>query len=283
MTKPFTATAVLMLMEDGLLSLDDPIKKYIPNFAGNEKITIHNLLVQTSGDDGKHGNGGHNVVDFENLDDWISDWSKQQTGGTFGEFTYSNFNYGALAYIIEQVSGIRVEDFITQRIIKPLGLADTYVGYSPDSIWASKVSSRYQWNGEEKNYKKFWTNKNPQSTKFYSGSVGLWTTAKDYAAFIQMWLNKGKYNGTELLSESTIENALKLHVNAYGEALFGHGYGWFIDIEPLVFRYGGSAGSVAIGYPALNTIVVYLTHSSGGDHKSMFQDELDKIWFPDNN
>ena len=73
MTKPFTATAILMLMEDGKLSLDDSITKYFPNFKGNPQITIRHLLEQSSGDDGNHGNGGHNVTEFESLDDWIND------------------------------------------------------------------------------------------------------------------------------------------------------------------------------------------------------------------
>ena len=53
--------------------------------------------------------------------------------------------------------------------------------------------------------------------------------------------------------------------------------------EPLIFRYGGSAGGVGIGYPEKETIVIYLTHCSGGNHKNKFQDELDRIWFPNDN
>lgn len=283
MTKPFTATAILMLMEDGKLSLDDSITKYFPNFKGNPQITIRHLLAQSSGDDGKHGNGGHNVIEFENLDEWINDWSKQKSSGTFGEFTYSNFNYGALAYIVEQVSGKSIETFITERIIQPLNLEDTFVEFSTNSNWAEKAPSRYQWNDSIKGFEEFWTNKKPPSWKFLSGSLGLWMSAKDYAVFMQMWLNKGKHGNLTLLKESTVDEALKIHVNAYGEELFGHGYGWFIEEEPLIFRYGGSAGGFAKACFSKNSIMIYLTHCSSGKHKSKFEDALDQIWFPNHN
>lgn len=283
MTKPFTATAILMLMEDGLLSLQDSIIKYILDYAGNKEVTIHHLLAQSSGDDGTHGNGGHNVLEFETLDAWVHDWSKQKPKGNFGEFTYSNFNYGALAYIVEQVAGMPVEKFIEDRIINPLQLNNTYVAFAPDATWAESVPSRYQWNDSRITFDKTWTNNDPQVWKYFTGALGLWMSARDYATFIQMWLNKGTYNGKQFLKPETVEMATKIQANSYGEELFGHGYGWFVDEEPLVFRYSGSAGGLGIGYPDENSVIIYLTHCSGGDHKNNFQDEVDKIWFPKEN
>jgi CubicO group peptidase (beta-lactamase class C family) len=283
MTKPFTATAILMLVEDEKLSLDDSITKYFPNFKGNPQVTIRQLLEQSSGDDGNHGDGGHNVTEFETLDDWINDWAMQESSGTFGEFAYSNFNYGALAYIIEQVSGKPIETFLTERIIIPLNLQHTFVKFSTDQNWINDVPSRYQLNDSINKFEKFWSNDQPPSWKFLSGALGLWMSAKDYAVFMQMWLNKGKYGNLVLLKESTINEALKIHINAYGEELFGHGYGWFIEEEPLIFRYGGSAGGFAKACISKNSIVIYLTHCSGGKHKSKFEDELDRIWFPNQN
>ncbi|WP_242084414.1 serine hydrolase domain-containing protein [Aestuariivivens sediminis] len=283
MAKPITATAVLMLMEDGKLSLDDPILKYFPEFKGNSQITIRHLLEQSSGDDGKHGSGGHNVVEFESLDEWINDWAMQESSGSFGEFAYSNFNYGALAYIVEKASGQSIEKYISDHIITPLGLKQTYVKFSINSDWAQNVPSRYQWSDSLNRFERFWTNRQQPSWAFYSGSLGLWTTAKDYATFMQIWLNKGKFGTEQILEESTVEEALKLHVKAYGEGHFGHGYGWFIEDDPLVFRYGGSAGSLAKAIVSENRLVVYMTHCGNGKHKSSFEDQLDKMWFPNEN
>lgn len=283
MTKPFTATAIFMLIEDGLISLDTPIIDYIHDFKGNKEITIRHLLAQSSGDDGKHGNGGNNVLDFESLDKWINDWGQQRSGGTLGEFAYSNFNYGALAYIVEQVSGMPVEEFIKKRIIEPLKLKNTYLGFSPESTWAELVPGRYQWNESAKKYEKFWGPDQPQSWKFFTGALGLWMSAEDYATFIQLWINKGQYRGIRLLKEATVREVLKIQAKAHGEELWGHGYGWFVDEIPLVFRYGGSAGGIGIGYPDKNTVVIYLTHCAGGDHRSEFQNTLDNLWFPNDN
>ena len=283
MTKPFTATAILMLMEDGKLSLDDSITKYFPEYNGNTQITIRSLLEQSSGDDGKYGNGGHNVTEFETLDEWIKDWANQKSSGNFGEFAYSNFNYGALAYIVEQVSGKTIESFFQERIITPLKLKNTFVKYDIKANWSEKVPSRYHWNDSQMKFEKFWSNKELPSWKFVSGSLGLWMSAKDYAKFMQMWLNKGKFGTQVILKESTIEEALKIHVNAYDEQHFGHGYGWFIEDNPLIFRYGGSAGGFAKAIVSKNKFVVYLSHCGNGKHKVDFEDELDKIWFPNEN
>ena len=155
MTKPFTATAILMLMEDGKLTLDDSITKYFPNFKGNPQITIRHLLEQSSGDDGNHGNGGHNVTEFQTLDDWINNWALQESKGTFGEFSYSNFNYGALAYIVEQASGKPIETFLTERIIEPLNLQQTFVHFSNEQNWTKAVPSRYQLNDSINKFKNF--------------------------------------------------------------------------------------------------------------------------------
>ncbi len=283
MTKPFTATAILMLIEDGVIKLDDLITDFFKNYNGDKRITIRHLLAQSSGDNGNYGNGGHNVLNFNSLDEWIEDWANQQSEGKFGEFAYSNFNYGALAYIVEQVSKMSVEAFIQERIIKPMNLKNTHVRFVPDSSWAGLVSSRFQWNEPTNSYEKSWSNDEPQSWKFFTGALGLWMSAEDYATFMQMWMNEGQINGVQFLEKSTVEEGLKIESNAYGEKLFGHGYGWFIDEEPLIFRYGGSAGGVGIGYPEKETIVIYLTHCSGGNHKNKFQDELDRIWFSNDN
>jgi CubicO group peptidase (beta-lactamase class C family) len=160
-----------------------------------------------------------------------------------------------------------IEAFIQERIIEPLNLKNTYVQFAPDSTWAKLVPTRYQWNESLNIYEKTWGNDQPQSWKFFTGSLGLWMSAEDYSTFMRMWINDGKYNGTQILRESTVKEALKIQVNTFGEIIFGHGYGWFIDDQPKIFRYGGSAGGVGIGYPDKNTIVIYLTHCAGGNHE----------------
>ncbi|MDH5629614.1 MAG: beta-lactamase family protein [Gammaproteobacteria bacterium] len=279
MTKPFTATAILMLADDGKLSLDDPLTKYLPGYKGNSKVLIRHLLAMSSGDDGKYRNGGYSVLDFDNHNDWIMDWAKQKNTGTFGKFAYSGFNYGALGIIIEKVSNQSLESFIQERIVKPLSLTETFFKYTPDVQWKNRVPARYQWNEKDNRFDQWWTAEEYPAWKFYNGSMGLWMTAKDYATFMQMWLNNGMHNNIRLLKESTVREALKIHVNAYGEKDFGHGLGWFIEDNPLTFRYGGGSGVYAKAIPSKNTIIIYMNHCGINPYRRVFEDALDSILF----
>ncbi|MDH5433665.1 MAG: beta-lactamase family protein, partial [Gammaproteobacteria bacterium] len=78
---------------------------------------------------------------------------------------------------------------------------------------------------------------------------------------------------------STVREALKIHVNAYGEKDFGHGLGWFIEDNPLTFRYGGGSGVYAKAIPSKNTIIIYMNHCGINPYRRVFEDALDSILF----
>lgn len=131
-SKQFTAMAIMMLEEKGLLSIHDSLSKFIPDYPNGNKITIHHLLTHTSG-----------VINYSSLPDHYDSWSRhhttQQVIDRFkneplrfepGEkFEYSNSGYVLLAYIIEKVSGKSYEDFLTENIFEPLGMNDSGVDY----------------------------------------------------------------------------------------------------------------------------------------------------------
>ncbi len=102
MSKPFSAAAILMLEEDGKLSLADPVSRYIPTFT-NDSTTIYHLLTHTSGYAGLG-----NTRDFAFLKEWVEDWAATVPTRPFGEYSYSDFNYAALGYVVEAVSGVPV-------------------------------------------------------------------------------------------------------------------------------------------------------------------------------
>lgn len=267
MSKPFTATAVLMLAEEGKLSLDDPVSRYIPSLAGDARTTIRHLLAHTSGDEGGYGDGGgYDVYYFDSLREWVEDAARRERTGTLAEFAYSNFNYAALGYIVEAVSGVPAGTFTKKRIIEPLGLEETYTAFSPDVPWAYRVSSRYRWSAEAGDYERIWSNKDPQPWAFYAAGFGLWTTAMDYAEFMAMWLNRGRYEGVRVLAEETVEEALEPHGVSNGVR---YGYGWFVEeargagAMPHAFSHEGGDGTAAIAFPADDALVIYLTHSQG--------------------
>ncbi|RFB14790.1 class A beta-lactamase-related serine hydrolase [Bacillus sp. HNG] len=129
-SKSFTALAVLKLAEEGLVELDDPIKKYLPSFTlkDNEpvsKITIKQLLTQTSGLSTYDGMaisdlGSDNSDAIQTNIQLLSDTELTETPGT--QHQYSNANYSILAALIEEVSGQSYADFMEERVFKPLGM-----------------------------------------------------------------------------------------------------------------------------------------------------------------
>lgn len=263
-TKAITATAVMMLWEEGKFRLDDPVSKFIPEFKNpkvltsfsssdttwngveaNREITIRHLLTHTSGVgygviDGDErfrmifGKAGitdafttENVILSEN----IKKLAKMPLHHHPGEgYTYSE-GLDVLGYLIEVVSGIPFDKFLKERIFDPLGMKDTYF-YLPDDKASRLVT--VQRKGENGEWKKvpysFYDSDYPVkgAKTFFSGGGGLSGTAKDYAIFLQMYLNGGEYNGIRLLSRTTVNLIMGNHTgslfpgnNSYHGLAFG--------------------------------------------------------------
>lgn len=279
LTKPVTALAILLLVDEGALSLDDPVSRYVPNFQGEPRARVRDLLAQTSGDGGEYGHGGYNVYDFSSLSAWVEDWAGTEASSTYGEFTYSNFNYAALGYIVERVSGIGLGEFVTERILRPLGMYDSFVSFSPDSSWADRVPTSYVWSEDSNRYEVFWTPDRPQRWNFFPAALGLWGTAEDYARFITLWLDLGRAGGRRLMSGDLIRSALAPHGFRDGEPVYG--FGWFVDALrttddlPLSFWHGGGDGTLAVAYPQDRGIVVYVSQSElPPDHVAAFHNRI---------
>jgi CubicO group peptidase (beta-lactamase class C family) len=238
-SKAITATAVMMLWEEGKFQLDDPISKYIPEFKNPKvldsvltdgtyltkpavkEISIRHLLTHTSGI-------GYGVIDgdarFKKIykDAGIIDLftTKKITIAANikklaalplhhnpGEkFTYSE-SYDVLGYFIEILSGMPFDTYLRTHIFEPLEMRNTAF-YLPKSKENRLVA--VQTNVAEKwtNYPTtFYDPKYPitGAKQFFSGGAGLSSTAEDYAKFLQMYLNNGELNGIRLLSRTTIK------------------------------------------------------------------------------
>ena len=189
MSKPFTATAVLMLVEEGKLSLDDPVSRYVPDFA-HDSVKIHHLLSHTSGfiHDGDWYD--HTSPDAS-LQEWVEEWPHRDPEKPLGVFDYADFNYAHLGYIVGKVSGMPIEAFTEARIIRPLGLEDTSTGFSSDPAWRARLNPWYRWNERGRAYDLRWTSDWPGWTTYPSG-WGMFSTAMDYAVFMAMWMNHGR-------------------------------------------------------------------------------------------
>jgi CubicO group peptidase (beta-lactamase class C family) len=273
MSKPFTATAALMLVEDEKLSLDDPVNRYIPWLA-HDSIRVHHLLSQTSGFIGDDGWYDYTSPDAS-LEQLVEEWPDRDPERPVGTFNLGDFNYAALAYVVTKASGMPVARFIEERIIRPLGLEDTRVGFSSDPAWRARLNPWYRWNERAAEYALRRTT-DFQGWTAYPGGWGLLSTAMDYAQFMGMWLNGGEWRGVRLLSEETVQLALRPHAYEDRSAVFG--YGWFVDDiageERLPFLHGGD-GTLSRAFPADDTMVLYMTQSRWGRHRAAFANRLD--------
>ena len=139
MSKPFTASAIMMLSEQGKLSVNDKLIDYIPEYAGDSSTTLAHLLSHSSGYDELRYTQGH-----EDLGSWVKHMATLSPTEELGTYQYSDFNYAALGYIVELVSEMPLEEYLQINFLSPLELNESYTNFSPDSSWASDVNSRYR-------------------------------------------------------------------------------------------------------------------------------------------
>ena len=280
-TKAITSTAVLMLWEQGLFSLDDPISKYIPEFKNplvldrftyedtsyttkpaDKEITIRHLLTHTSG-------LGYGVIDGDErmkmiyakagitdlfstkevtIEESVKKLAKLPLHHNPGEkFTYSE-GLDVLGYFIEVISGMPFDDYLRKNLFDPLGMDDTWF-YLPSDKYDRLVPVLHKVEGAWANYPvTFYDPDYPiaGAKTFFSGGAGLSSTVEDYAKFLQMYLNKGDYYGVRILSRTTVDMMMKMQT---GEDLFGgessdYGLAFGIITEGGVIQGGrGSLGT----------------------------------------
>jgi CubicO group peptidase (beta-lactamase class C family) len=277
-TKAITSIAVMTLFEEGKFLLDDPVSKYIPEFAhpgvldkfnekdttfttipANREITIRDLLTHTSGIEyagigsktmraiyAKAGFPGAFGGNF-NLGEKIRILGKQPLLHQPGEkYTYG-LNVDVIGYLIEVLSGESLDQYFHKHIFEPLGMNDTYFYLPP-----SKADRLVKVSTEDQN--RHLVNSNTEifnyplsEGTYYAGGAGLCSTVRDYGIFLQMLLNKGEYNGRRILSRRTVE---LITANQIGDLNVGRdkfGLGFQITTAYGQAKLGLSEGSFSWG------------------------------------
>jgi CubicO group peptidase (beta-lactamase class C family) len=243
MTKAITSLAVLMLHEEGKIMLDDPISKYIPEFAkpvvldqfnpkdstyttipAKREISVRHLLSHTSGinyntigsDDrikavyAKVGILDAITTDKITIGENVKKLAKLPLTHQPGEKWTYGLSSDVLGYLVEVVSGMTLEQYCQKHIFEPLGMKDTHF-YLPDAK-KDRLVPLYSETKEKTLVKTTTTmlGADPDfpikgAKTYFSGGGGLSSTAYDYAIFLQMLLNQGVYNGKRLLSRRGVE------------------------------------------------------------------------------
>jgi CubicO group peptidase (beta-lactamase class C family) len=291
MTKAVTAVGVMMLVEEGKLRLSDPVSKYLPEFtnmtvreggtgaprAPSRAITIQDLLLHTSG-------LSHRTSDLYRqrqvrlrtigLPQFVTNITRApllEDPGT--RFRYSEATT-VLGRVVEVVSGSHFDVFVTERILRPLGMNDT-------SFWVEgsarqRLATVYQ-RGQDGSIAPFEIEDLPFTEKpaLMEGAVGLVSTAGDFLRFSQMLLNKGQLDGVRLLSAATTDSITR---NGLSEPILqarGGAVGWGLgNVDVVVgpgsrgylttigeYGWDGSAGTFFAVDPSRELIVTLMTQN----------------------
>jgi CubicO group peptidase (beta-lactamase class C family) len=313
-TKAIVSVGIMILQEEGKLLISDPVGKYLPEFSetmvaepregggynvikAKRQITLRDLLTHTAGIGYGYGLAADKWKEA-GIQGWYFADRDEPVGATIarmaklpmdahpGEKYVYGYNTDILGAVIEKVSGKSLDEFISSRILAPLGMKDTHF-YLPQnkvnrlatvySAFADKPLERAPDPGHMVGQGAYVTG----PRKSFSGGAGLLSTAADYAKFLQMMLNKGTFNGNRILAPSSVE---LMTVNHLGKIPYpaGQGFGLgFSTCEDLgergtpgsegEFGWGGAYGSTYWVDPQEDMVVVYfkqLTPTNGVDDQA---------------
>ncbi len=257
MTKPITGTAIMMLHEEGLLSIDEPVSKYIPEFADLTledgtpvTITITHLLTHSSG---LADISADQSRDITTLADAIPLYVSQPVRFEPGSrWSYCQSSINTAGRIVEIVSGMTFDRFLDERLFGPLGMTDTTFYLSEEQVSRLATPYRRTEAGElEPTTVSILWGKDPTSTdRFPLANGGLFSTAHDYYRFCSMILNGGELDGTRILRPETVELMTSNHS---GDLETGFtpgncwGIGWCVVREPQGITAMLSSGTCGHG------------------------------------
>lgn len=258
MSKIVTSVAVLQLLEEGRLKLDDPAEKYLPALANRMVVTggtpnapvlvpaqrpftLRDLLTHTAGyyyDEAWSADAlpmelmqREKIWEAASLDEFVTRVAKlplHEQPGTRYRYGISTDLLGA---VIEKVSGQRLDAFFRERVFEPLGMEDTDFWVPADK--QSRLATIYQRDESGKLVPSAWANANSVGANggLLSGGGGLYSTAADYARFAQMLLNGGELEGRRILGRKTVELMTQDHLrhladpHPFGARSMGFGLG----------------------------------------------------------
>jgi CubicO group peptidase (beta-lactamase class C family) len=251
MTKPITATAVMMMQEEGRLSVDDPVSKYLPEFTGDKAgITIKQCLAHTSGLSDLKQEELQIMTTLAELTPAIV--AKPLLFPPGSEWKYCQTGINTAARIVEVVSGKSFPEFLQGRLFDPLGMKDT--SFYPVEAQIPRIALAYNRTaaGElEQVDLAFLYGKSPSARDRYPvASGGLFSTAPDYLRFAQMILAGGESGGKRYLKEESVKQMTSVQT---GDLVAGFtpgsawGIGWSIVREPQGVSAALSPGSFGHG------------------------------------
>lgn len=297
-SKPFAAAAVMVLVDEGKINLDDPISKYLPEF--------WDLKVAHRNEDGsvllkKPKNMPTVRQSLAHTSGWafispymerygIDSLSPMRSASTYAmmslqyepgeKYVYSNIGINITSAIVERVSGMPFEEFMKKRIFEPLEMHETT--YVPTSKQMEKLATSYGFDKEKKALKEIRINfltypLDDPHIRFAEAGGGIFSTAPEIVKFFQMLANDGQFKGKRILSKESVE---KMRTKQTGdlENQYGLGLGLFGDF----YGHGGAYGNDAVIHKPTGTVCIYMVQVAGvpmqGEAKNRYNQAVLKMF-----
>jgi len=304
MSKPITGVAMMMLFEEGKWQLNDPVAKYIPEFAKlkvygtdannnvvmkdqTHPVTMRELMSHSGGF--TYGFFSNTAVDklqleadvlntTNTLDEFIKRVAKLPLNSQPGTEWHYSISVDIQGYIVQKLSGMPFEEFLEKRIFKPLGMVDTAFYVPKEKL--NRFAEFYSYDKDGKlqvvGVKDGLNHDFAVKPAMSSGGGGLVSTAADYMRFCQMLLNGGQLDGVRLLSPLTVE-LMRTNVLPPNMPILGPGAGFGLDFaiytDPVAaggyfgkgtYFWGGAAGTWFWIDPVNDLIVLGMIQQAAG-------------------
>jgi CubicO group peptidase (beta-lactamase class C family) len=293
MTKPITAIGIMILADEGKLTPDDPVEKHLPEFRGQmlvsgrnaeavtlkkpaRPITLRDLLTHTSGLPGQMPPGLAELYSKRDrtLAEAVLAFSQRPLEFEPGSrWAYCNPGIDTLGRVIEVCSGRSYEDFLHERVFKPLGMTDTT--FYPTPAQLERVAATYDKKGDKLVLAANSILGPPKGARYAIPAGGLYSTGADLAKLYRMMLGRGALNGTRVLSEEAVATMTKVQTGelktGFTEGM-GFGYGWAVVrtpagvtevLSPGSYGHGGAFGTQGWIDPKQDLFVVLLIQRVG--------------------
>lgn len=295
MSKPMTVAAFMMLVDEGKVSIDDPVEKYLPEFRNQmlavesdadhvllkkpcHPVTVRNILSHTSGmpfaSELENASGSLKIDTLTLHEASINYAMTPLQTQPDSKYRYSNAGINTAGRIIEVVSGMSYEEFMKRRIFEPLGMTDTVS--IPYQAQAGRIAKSYRPNVEANRIEEIEVGQlsypltNPARQPSPAG--GYFSTARDMTRFGMMILNGGLFEGKRLLSEESVRVMTSTHA---GDCLndpnreTGYGLGWSTNaktgttVPVAACGHGGAYATLLMVHPEHELVIVYMVQHAG--------------------
>lgn len=273
MSKPITGAALMILVDEGKVKLDDPVEKFLPEFKGmmvkekgkdarkpSRPMTVRDVLNHTSGL--PFGSPQETTIDVLPLADAVRSYTKLPLNSDPGtKYAYSNAGINTAGRIIEVVSGMPYEKFLDTRLFGPLGMKDTT--FFPNAEQLKRLANTYKPNKDKSGLEVMKINplKQPLSDpkRYPCPGGGLFSTAGDIGVFCQMVLNGGTYKGKRYLSEAAVKEMSSRQTAK--EIPTSYGLGWSVGNGS--FGHGGAYATNMTIDTKRGLVTVFMVQHSG--------------------